>query len=143
MIAYAFLWAYEVFDDCLSLMNTLLAFGGDLLIILSLFLFHGQYSTLIAVDSYNKTGVLPLEQRKKQRKIFIWTLVVSSLIYTTFLLLQIWYFRTITNNPLIYVLRFTMSLFLIIASITMIVLLSKIIHLNRKLRALVSEYKRL
>ena len=65
IIAYAFLWAYEVFDDCLSSMNTLLALGGDLLIILSLFLFHGQYSTLIAVDSYNKTGVLPLEQRKK------------------------------------------------------------------------------
>ena len=68
-------------------MNTLLALGGDLLIILSLFLFHGQYSTLSAVDSYIKTGVLPLEQRKKQRKLFIWTLVVSSLIYTTFLLL--------------------------------------------------------
>lgn len=61
IIAYAFLWAYEVFDACLSSMNTLLALGGDFLVILSLFLFHGQYSTLIAVDSYHKTGVLPLE----------------------------------------------------------------------------------
>lgn len=65
------------------------------------------------------------------------------MLYTIFLLLQIWYFRTLTNNPILYLLRFTMSLFLIIASITMIFLLSKIIHLNRKLRGMVSEKKRL